>query len=257
MILLFEDKENTPSSQLLKKSLYGENIKFSGSNTALSKVAEQLKSDGHKVIIFFDLAVNNRKTKELYESLSDKYEDDSNILVLPIICIEYYILKMLYNHGFLDFDLYKSIDIQYSLDNFVKEITGVAIDESIEKHYKHILNQIGNKNHCYNNKTDAENKGLLKGKFYTHGCPCERTYCKVCKTASIAYKAESLYSSLPVFFIDSKYKEYVKGIGLELNMQSVELKGVYNKLIKLHTRLHNLYGENNAPVFKFNDTFSY
>ena len=252
MVLLFEDNENTPSSKLLKKSMYGNNIMFSGSNSLLSREAEKLKSKGNNVIIFIDLAINNHRTKQLYEDLSDKYEDDEHVLVLPIICIEYYILKMLCSHGFLEFKVFQTEEIQSLLQSFVVDITGESIDKSLEKQYKHILSEIGNKKHCYINKTP---NNTLRGQFYSCGCPCNKSYCTDYRDASIDYKAESLYSTLPVFFVDEAYRKHFKSLGLNLDIQGTTLKDAFNELVRLYTKLQKFYGEGSIPIFRFNYNF--
>jgi len=59
------------------------------------------------VVIFVDLSVNCIETVIIYNSLSKKFKNSKSVLVLPIICIEFYLLKMLYNHGFLSTDEFK------------------------------------------------------------------------------------------------------------------------------------------------------
>lgn len=100
MVLLFEDNENTPSSQLLKSCLYGKNIYFSNGNHNLATVATELVNKGNSVIIFVDVLVNSIETKQIYNAISKKFKNNEHVLVLPIICIEYYILKMLCSHRF-------------------------------------------------------------------------------------------------------------------------------------------------------------
>lgn len=59
------------------------------------------------MVIFVDLSVNCIETVINYNSLSKKFKNSKSVLVLPIICIEFYLLKMLYNHGFLSTDEFK------------------------------------------------------------------------------------------------------------------------------------------------------
>lgn len=107
MVLLFEDNVNTPSSRLLRSCHYGNNIHFANGNHNLAKEAERLWDLGHFVVIFVDLSVNCIETVIIYNSLSKKFKNSKSVLVLPIICIEFYLLKMLYNHGFLSTDEFK------------------------------------------------------------------------------------------------------------------------------------------------------
>lgn len=252
MVLLFEDNEHTPSSELLKACLYGKSIHFSNGNHNLASKADELVNMGNSVIIFVDLSINCAETKLVYNTLSKKFRTSEHVLVLPIICIEYYILKMLYNHGFLNFPKYENDStIQNLIHNFVIEITGEKIDKSLEKQYKSILNKIGDKKHCYINKNVKQ-----KGKFYKYSCPCDNEHCKEYKTASLEYKAECLYSTLPVGVIDDKYKEYITNLGLDLEINSTNLQVVYNKLVDLHSKLHKMYGIGNMPLFKFNYNFN-
>ena len=56
---LFEDKETTPSSQLLKSSFNGENIEFAGGNLKISRKVKQIlkqnKQDNFRLIVFLDV----------------------------------------------------------------------------------------------------------------------------------------------------------------------------------------------------------
>ncbi|MDO5150612.1 MAG: hypothetical protein Q4D76_14675 [Oscillospiraceae bacterium] len=252
MVLLFEDNPNTPSSRLFKSCLFGDNIYFSNGNHNLAAVAANLANEGNSVIVFVDVSVNSIKTKMVYNALAKRFKDDEHILVLPIICIEYYILRMLCNHGFLDFVQFQTKEMQSLLQNFVVDITGEPIDKSLEKQYKHILSEIGNKKHCYINR--MANNGM-RGRFYMCDCPCTESHCTDYKKASIGYKAESLYSTLPVFFVDEAYRKRFKELGLNSDIHSTDLKDTYNSLVKLYTKLQGFYGDGNSPLFRFNYNF--
>ncbi len=252
MVLLFEDNKNTPSSQLLKSCLYGKNIYFSNGNHNLATVATELVNKGNSVIIFVDVSVNSIETKKIYNVISKKFKNDEHVLVLPIICIEYYILKMLCSHSFLEFKVFQTEEIQSLLQSFVVDITGESIDKSLEKQYKHILSEIGNKKHCYINKTP---NNTLRGQFYSCECPCVGSHCAEYKQASVDYKAECLYSTLPVFFVDEVYRKHFKSLGLNLDIQGTTLKDAFNELVKLHTKLQKFYGEGSIPIFRFNYNF--
>lgn len=250
MVLLFEDNVNTPSSRLLRSCHYGDSVHFANGNYNLAKEAERLSDLGHSVVVFIDLSVNRTETVMIYNSLSKKFKSSKSILVLPIICIEFYLLKMLYNHGFLstaEFKCKEVVDVQDLLHNFVTDITGYSIECSLEKQYKYILDEVGHLKHCYINKSK-------KGKFYVQGCQCDNTYCKSFKQASLMKKAECFYTTLPVFFMAPDYKKYIEELGININIEKASLVDIYNNLVSLHIKLCSLYGSD-EPIFRFNKNF--
>ena len=95
---LFEDNEQTPSSILLKNSYKGADIYFSnGSSLILSKVKELRKIFNDDIYIFYDLVPDNEVTVKGYTDLVRALKlNYSNVYVLPIICIEYFICISLY-----------------------------------------------------------------------------------------------------------------------------------------------------------------
>lgn len=66
--LLFEDNENSPSSVLLKHSMYGDNIYFSGGSSKLLSKLEEIYEPQDIVFVMHDVSPNNRWTIKFYAS---------------------------------------------------------------------------------------------------------------------------------------------------------------------------------------------
>ena len=185
---LFEDKYNTtdinsstPSSILLKSCLNGDNIFFSGGNELLETKLASIYNTQDFFIIFIDVVPNNPALVTLYKTLNDKIETNGwsdNVKLLPIPCIEYYIIDMLSVLGVIFTkekqiqDLYNNLYLKINWNNVPKEKQLI----SIEKLYKEIINL--QKPYCLRNSN--KNKHDYYGDFY-------KTSCKSCTGKKCTY----------------------------------------------------------------------
>lgn len=250
--LIFEDNENTPSSRLLRSSYNGHNIFFSdGCYNVLDK-AITIKEPGDIIYILYDLSPNNIKTVKGYEELikvifQNEYTD---IFVLPIICIEYYVCRFMLNLNALtttklneelvdrivkDFD-WQALSDKWKGDKFV--------GSSLEHAYKYIINNTGslcmlNRVECRrNNNRDGVS---IKGKFYLEDCNCSRIYCRSKCNRSLKEKAERLYTTLPVFtIISDEHRDYIDNLGIALT--EVDHAVIKENLQKLYNTICDSMG---------------
>lgn len=247
--LLFEDKEDTPSSILLKKSMYGENIYFSGGCHQIIRQIKILKSDEKDIIyVFYDVSPNNEFTVKYYKNLVYEVKADiglrKSVHVVPIVCIEYYLCKFLYKYGYL---YTKNNKVQILIDKLVNEfkyedvaqdiIKGVGASDSLEKIYKYIIKNLGLQ--CLHNSLEYESDGKnrkansLRGIFYIRDCICDRKYCRIDSTDSLQFKAERFYTSLPVFVVVSKEHEY------KLSEYGISIDSIDNN--ELQKKIQDMY----------------
>lgn len=211
---VFEDKENTPSSILLKNCINGSNMYFSA---GCSKMFDTIKilSDKYKddiIIAYYDVSPNNNETIIGYEELKENLYtyNITNVEVIPYICIEQTIAIMLSRYNYLSKQSKKAQNI---LDNIVKIFDWSKVQDNIkysdaqksnkrtlEQIYKLFLNEQWQI--CVHN---THKSNILFGKFYTDDCSCPREHCKISIVSSLKFKAEQLYTSLPLFTCNKQY----------------------------------------------------
>jgi len=242
--LLFEDGVDTPSSQLLKRSHYGNEIYFSGGSSNVLNKACEIKGINDIVYIYYDVSPNYNKTVKGYQELVRKIKSDkitySNIYVIPIICIEYYICRMFDRYNYIGNTDEKTISM---VNNLVRKFDWNAlpdvvknnryVSESLEHAYKNIMTSL--KPRCLHNQ--ISNKDNIPGKFYTSDCIC-RKYCNVEKEDSVILKAERLYTLLPLFVVVSdSHKNFLSRNGLSIITKTNTdvqraLQSFYNSICK-------------------------
>lgn len=246
MILLFEDNKDTPSSKLLINSLGGDSIKFSSGASRLSKDADQYLEQGFNVIMFPDVSLDNPKTVDNYYDLINKYIKNSNIIIVPIPCIEFFILKMLYKLQIDNNKFHSSKDKPYNnLIDVIRDAVivydynklrgintfGITWAKSFETLCKSILGVLGGRT-CLSNKIESGSNNY-NGKFYLENCKCDVHKSSGCVHSNpidldIRKKAELLRSELPMFNIDDStfinYLTYMQIAYHEKYLEDIYLK---------------------------------
>lgn len=206
--IIFEDNENTPSSILLRKCSNGENIIFANGASRVRGTLEKVYNEEDYFIVLYDLVPDNGMTIMLYRALKEAVNIYSNVVVIPIVCIEQIILRMLDDLGYLTktkitINLIDNLVSKFSWSNLTEEDKKEISGKSLEKVYKLILNNQLDK--CFVNSNDTS-KRVETGRFYKEDCACNRKYCRFDCTDNLKIKAERLYSWLPVFEKDISYK---------------------------------------------------
>lgn len=227
--LVFEDKETTPSSVLLRSSGYSTHIHFSGGARKLLDEAVKLRGDNNIVYAFYDLAPNNSKTVNRYnqyvEDIKTNKELYYNIYLVPIICIEFYICKYLLQENLISLPKEETDALYALLPDFDYGLVPKKFKEwkytadSIEHLFKHFINQ--HHLRCFHNRFEYNKMGSIRkltglsGIFYEKSCSCDIKYCPFKSRLTLQEKAEGLYFLLPVFFLkDDKHKELAVSLGL-------------------------------------------
>lgn len=247
MIIIFEDNMTTPSSKLLKSCYYGEKIFFSGGSRNLGIMINKcLPLDD--LLVFVDVVPNNSYTVMTYRNLNSMFHNEvkaGRLVIMPILCIEYILLKMLsryegviskntyIKHLVCNFD-YQNASVQ-SLINSNQKLT-----DSLERVFKFVLTDVSNrsKHRCLANSfeyTEKEkgilvrNESSIKGIFYDKDCKCDSRYCRLGIRDSLELKAEKLYTTLPLFYVDNDvHREYLRKFGI--NTKDCDITEVFNKV---------------------------
>lgn len=217
---VFEDGENTPSSFLLKQSHHGKHIYFSNGVSQLLSKALEIKEPSDIVCMFYDVSPNNRKTVKGYELLVETLRQNADsmkdMFVIPIICIEYHICKVLYLNNWLyaidpaEMALVQNLVAEFNYDDLPVDMKGDDyVATSLEHAYKNILSRL--KMRCLHNSFEYSGDSKvrkvpsIRGQFYEKDCVCDRKYCKIDCNETLKAKAEKLYCSLPVFAVDDDF----------------------------------------------------
>lgn len=232
---IFEDSEESPSSKLLKSCYDGADIYFSGGGNAekIQRVIDNcLEEDKEcKIIVFFDLPPNNRSVYVNYEALLARLlENYTNVYVIPIMCIEFYLLKFLLDYRYIilteeqqeltenlifNFD-YKNSHVQEFINKNAYRIN------SLEHAYKELLRELVNKSKCMLNKQEAQSN-TFHGKFYVEDCSCDKKFCKIDCRDNLGLKAERFYSELPIFILkDKEHKKLFSTFQIDYEQVSLD-----------------------------------
>lgn len=224
---VFEDNETVPISMLLKKSYNGDNIFFSSGCANILSKAIEIQTENDFIIMYYDVAPNNVKTVKGYENLrmTIKANNIKNMIVVPIICIEYIALRMLDKYD----QLLISSKYKDAYNYLVKDLDwGTYVNtcnpnsyilESIEHFYKSVLTQMQTQICKHNSHNYIGNTGQIdwdsgSGKYFYLDCPCER-FCKLECKDKVALKAERLYFELPLSIIVNKmHRKYIESLGI-------------------------------------------
>lgn len=195
-IFIFEDNENMPVSKLL--SIRG-SVYFSCGSRGLGRKLDSLYNGQDAIIIFFDFVPNNINTHNLYlQLLSHIYESGYvSVYIVPILCIEYYVLKMLiecyaFKVGKEYNDLLECLIKNFKWENVPEEKKLISIEVLL----KRVLNN--------SIKRCMRNESGVGGQFYTTdsiNCNILNSNYPRCKDAcgSLYKKFYNLYTSLPIF----------------------------------------------------------
>lgn len=177
--------------------LYGQDrVFFAGGNTKVYEKLQNLYNPDDYFVVYVDVSPNNTTTVVLFRRLASlPLCKKRNVLLLPIVCIEYYVLRMLSDNSILRIrpewnDLYDAL--------FVKEdfLSALKIKNlSVEKLYKLLVT--GQFQKCAYNSSQF-------GVYYKEDCPCSLR-CNINPSIRLADKSFSLWRLLPVMDDDTLF----------------------------------------------------
>lgn len=239
--ILFEDNENMPLSVALSKSMYGKNIHFVEGAERFWVEANKLEVlyPDDDILIYYDISPNNERTIQGYTNLKDTIADKSiykKIYLIPIICIEYIALKMLYTYKYLEYLKVSDKNKYNIIENFVgtfnySKVVEFAQGRSLEKTSKSLLNGL-NQHRCMANK----NTNNDWGKFYRQDCDCSGCNSNQKNRDGLDLKANRLYAQLPICKIPD-YNIFYRLTGIRLKQFNLmqaerELQNFYDLIIQ-------------------------
>lgn len=136
MIILFEDNPTSPVSECLSASCAGESFKFAAGSANLRKVIQTLNEE---VYVYVDVVLDNTETVTTYGELVRTFRRNKSVHIIPIPCIEYYVVQYLHDLGLLDNKYYDLSSRTFDFKSFIDKSFG-NVPHSIETFYKALLN---------------------------------------------------------------------------------------------------------------------
>ncbi len=232
-IFIFEDDSFSPSSMLLSENIEGVKFIFSGGiDHMIDDISDLCSSNSNDIVYaFVDTVPDNRITIDKYSAIVQIVVScgRSNIFVLPIMCMEYYIIKML--SLYYDFKVAKdkkSMYLSYVIHEDFKY--PVPDGKTLEKCYKDILNS--NLRNCMINNVSRGN-----GKFYKINCrDCNRMKCsmKMNENEGLLSKAVCLYTRFPLFGMTSVRQESIVS-SICMDLEKVDIKAALAYIREYYT----------------------
>lgn len=238
---LFEDKETTPSSILLSEIL-GDSVYFSSGNNLLKSKIKEIWNPNDVFIVFIDVTPDRQSLyKSIYKGFIRYLCENgyNNCYVIPIFCIEYYIIKLLnfcgVNNSVGRFKDISKCVLEDDAKVILKKIKSTGL--VMEKLYKEYVNtQAKTCTRNTNHKSD-----YTYGYFYSHSClDCEKEYCNVKKRLELMDKAVMLYTNLPVFDSNKDIEEILKKYGY--NCIETCIEDVLQNQQELYNKYANIFG---------------
>ncbi len=195
MIYIFEDHPEADIS-LLFKSAYNEKtiesfIYAKGNGNLIDKVNSCLLNTVDMIIVFMDTIPGNKDCYSIYKELSHISKKANNrVVVLPIICAEYYMIQSIqHTNLFIDtLEVERCINkIPHITSNLMKYTDKAKFCKNFEKYCKYILKYNTAKD-ClkpYNKSSD------VNGEYYKEACTCQVSTSD-CLQTSLSEKAMNL-----------------------------------------------------------------
>lgn len=233
MIYMLEDEKDDILSKLFReaypKEIADKFVYTNGSGNIEGALLNVMNNSNERVGIFLDTIPGNRDCTSVYyklRAISDSYPD--RVVVFPIVCSEYYIIKLLSSQGLMI--KHSDVDICLNkLDFTTSEIynnpeTGKQC-KNFEKFCKFVI-----KNYAVNcalNTPGRYHENLEYSFYYCKDCLCGDDGCYInheyCSKASLKHKALKLLSMY----------RCVPGCTLAIQKESID----FNKALKISNEL--------------------
>lgn len=197
MIYMFEDSDNDLLSRLFRASYSDETCKkfiyTSGAGKMLKEVPKLIQTDD--IAVFIDMLPDNANCKYTYNGLARLQSGNTNrLLIFPIICSEYYMIKYLYDYtNYID----RNKDVNICLDKGDYRKSSVYIYNGTEcKNFEHYCKVILRRYVLDCIKHTRFQDGIINsmyGTYYENDCKCKNSL-DICSNLSLFDKSLRLLS---------------------------------------------------------------
>lgn len=234
MIYIFEDKEDDLLSRLFlenyDKGRRKDFIYTNGNGRIVEAVAAKLKETSEQMVVYLDTIPGNGSIWNIYCELRRMaHKNPGRLLILPIVCSEYYFIKSIANELVLTY----SQDVEVCLKRGIYFNTllynkdGKTRDycKNFEKYCKLIL--MTSVEECVKHtRTDNAKYGF----YYTQNCLCTR-YESWCQQKILRYKSLRFISVYPgIILHDTSGEAAVR-----------ELYGIHKQLVDQYNKMATDY----------------
>ena len=237
MKIVFEDNQDSPISKLFRGSSAGKDMRFGSGYRGIRKAVRAALANGEGAIVYVDAAPGNKTTTEMYSKIREEFKEYENVVVIPIVCAEYILLRMLAHYGYLSGLCRNDEVLEKFVVGYITKLSNGLVNTSLsfEKTCKNII-----KNHL---PDCMQNSQTWPGRFLCGDCGCD--ICDIEDTAftdDFKVKAERLYASLPLFFMPGgmEYTKVLDSCGAKYNITSIE--DAITRIDKFYTELYNSMG---------------
>lgn len=204
---IFEDNPDKGISKLFKlaypESVANRIIFAKGRGNLEHQARKYLKDTTNKVVVFVDLVPDNPSTAYTVKILLRLYKEKkytNRIVVIPIPCMEYFLIKSLSNSALVvkRQSIQVCIELEdYRNDSILSNRIASGVGISFEKYCKLLVNSAFKQ--CVKDKHKVDGV-TYKELYVTTDCECDTPIKdSVCGEASLEGKAHSLIQQFPVF----------------------------------------------------------
>lgn len=214
MIYIFEDMRDDVLSEFFRKAYPSEVankfIYTNGNGGIISTVKEMIESTQDNIIVFMDFYPTNDSIVKIYKNLRRESRINENrIIVLPIVCSEFYILKFLDKNGMITDKTKSDIVFNFDLyDEVLKSNEVTDLDVTFCKNFEKYCKLVTMKwvKEC------ARTNGTQE--YYTEGCVCNTLKDDKCHYHELTQKAIDCISQYPCVPAGS-YANNIKQLTIE------------------------------------------
>lgn len=200
-----EDSENNTETSLTQTVPNCTNH-TNGNFNIINKLKECYTPD-EQIIIYLDLVPGSKRCRRAWVNISNHLEEKNykNVLLLPIVCIEYIVIRHIVASGVsvVAPNVLSALQDAIKLD-FTKAMSTFQ-GGTLERKFKDVLD--GSRKACLRNKSLPDNIDMtapsdlvFAGKYYLYDCNCGYQHCA--HEELLKHKALGVYSSLPYFVFD-------------------------------------------------------
>lgn len=209
IVYLFEDRgrqlikssdsfTELPVQRLLETTLVGDDVYFScGAYNIEDMVKEYVsKNKDVCVFIFLDVAPPNSATYMLFQKLSTVFSEYGNVFVFPILCSEYFALRVIYDFGLLQetSDELTEMCTKIMRDNDWNEVYSLCDIDKKSTYVEKVLKRFVDKLVPVCKRNEIKN-GYPNGSFWISDC----SQCILCGAEfSLKHKAALILTYFPV-----------------------------------------------------------
>ena len=177
MIYVFEDHEEDIISKFFRKA-YPDSISkafiYAKGNAQVGKIVDNLlQTTNDIIVVYLDTIPGNKHTAKIYSELSKKSQlAQYRVIVLPVICMEYYLVKSLKDSQVMK--CLTGVDICINKDLYFNSALLTTTDDkkfvkNFEKYCKLILIKNLKKCAAHSGKLTEQCYGI----YYSNDCTCQ------------------------------------------------------------------------------------